>query len=298
MDLKKPVVVTGSSGFVGTSLVRTLRNCGFEKVIGVDLTPSPTTDFAADFGNSSLMAQIIPSGARVVHLGGVSTNGAAKADPLAAVSANCHKVLAFAESCRGAGVDQVIFASSEWVYGDPDNDDELLEGSGPIPYLDNSSLYAQTKLATEGFLKTSGFFENLTILRFAIVYGPRQTPLSAPESILSDCRANETVKVGNAMSSRRFIFIDDLVEGIIASLGFRGQETFNLPGPELVSLAEIYALACRIAGRDPGLIADGGVSPSIRNVSGERASRLLGWEARLTLEGCLKEIYSLTEGPN
>jgi len=51
MDLKKPVVVTGSSGFVGTSLVRTLRNCGFEKVIGVDLTPSPTTDFAADFGN-------------------------------------------------------------------------------------------------------------------------------------------------------------------------------------------------------------------------------------------------------
>lgn len=290
MELETPVVVTGSAGFVGSVLVDTLRDRGFKAVIGIDIFPSRTTDVAADYADLDALRHSIPTGARVVHLGGVSTNGAAKADPFGAVEANCTKTMKFAQFCAAAGSEQFVFASSEWVYGDPDNADEIFEDSERVRFLNNPSLYAQTKLATEGFLQTSDFFRNLTILRFAIVFGPRKMASSAPESILADCRANRPVKVGNAASARRFIFVDDLVTGIISSLGFPGSETFNLPGSELLSLGEIYSVATRVGGNGPGILTDPVAAPSIRNISGEKAKRLLGWEAQLGFEDCLRAI--------
>ena len=290
VDLDTPLVVTGSAGFVGSALINTLRHQGYKAVTGIDISPSKTTDVEADYGDVGALGRSMPIGARVIHLGGVSTNAASKADPLGAVEANCTKTMKFAQFCAMAGCEQFVFASSEWVYGDPHHADEILEDSEHVRFLDNSSLYAQTKLATEGFLKTSNFFRNLTILRFAIVFGPRMTASSAPESILADCRANRLVKVGNATSARRFIFVDDLVAGILATLGFPGHETFNLPGSELLSLSEIYSVATRVSGHAPGISTNPGAAPSIRNISGEKAKRLLGWEAQRAFEECLRVI--------
>ena len=290
MKLDSPILVTGSAGFVGSVLVRTLKHRGFKRVVGVDISASPLASIQADYGDTTAIPRTALSGATIVHLGGVSTNGAAKLDPVAAVEVNCAKTMKLAQFCAEEGVSQFIFASSEWVYGDPDNDNLLAEDSQLADVLTNTSLYAQTKLATEGFLNASGFFRNLTILRFGIVYGPRLTASSAPETILADCQANRPVEVGSAASARRFIFIDDLVAGIISSMGFPGRETFNLPGRELLTLEDIYSAASRLTGNAPGIVSNPAASTSIRNLSGEKARRLLGWEARLDFEDCLKTI--------
>ncbi len=52
METKKLILVTGSSGYVGTNLVKALRRKNF--VIGVDLQESPNTDYICDIGSQKL----------------------------------------------------------------------------------------------------------------------------------------------------------------------------------------------------------------------------------------------------
>lgn len=273
----KPIVVTGSSGFVGSALIKSLRSLGYTSVFGLDRVDGPMTDALMDFGTSSV-EKVIPEGSIIVHLGGLSTHGQCAGDPTAAVQSNVLGTINLATSAKSSGSDQFIFASSEWVYGEY-ADSRLLGEDDGLDLISNGSLYAQTKLAAESFLRRLDDFAKLTILRFAIVYGPRSSPSSAPESILSDCLLGNPVAVGNASSARRFIFLEDLVSGIIASFGHQGTATFNLAGPDLCSLQNVYEAATAISGNSPGFEANISSTPSIRNLSSSKAKTTLGWEA-------------------
>lgn len=277
MNQLKPIVVTGSSGFVGSALIKSLKGFGYTSVLGLDRVDGPMTDSLTDFGTNSV-EKMIPEGSIIVHLGGLSTHGQCVGDPTAAVQSNVLGTINLAASAKSSGAEQFIFASSEWVYGEY-TDSRLLEEDDGLDLLSNESLYAQTKLAAEGFLRRLDSLANLTILRFAIVYGPRSSPSSAPESILSDCLQGNLVTVGNASSARRFIFLDDLVSGIIASFDHQGTATFNLAGPDLYSLQNVYEAATTISGNSPGFEANISSTPSIRNLSSSKAKTTLGWKA-------------------
>ena len=101
-----------------------------------------------------------------------------------------------------------------------------------------------SKIIGENFLryysKKNKF--NCTILRFGIIYGPRNSKKnwSAVETILQKIYLNQKViNVGSKNTSRRFIFIDDISNGIISCFGRKGYETFNLTGNKLISLNHI-----------------------------------------------------------
>lgn len=120
---------------------------------------------------------------------------------------------------------QVILASSRAVYGEAELDNDynpiaVKEGDKLAPH----SIYAITKLTQEQIL-FSGFGSVPTCaLRFQNVYGPGQSlknPYTGIISIFSTAiKNNKNIQVfDDGMMSRDFIFIDDVVNSIILTIG-------------------------------------------------------------------------------
>jgi len=280
-----PVVVSGANGFIGTRLVQRLSGLGVEVV---------RIDAAATNGSSPVdirdpdVADLIPASSHVVHLAALSTSGACKADPAAAASINIVGTLNLAQAARAARAKQFVFASTEWVYGSSGSAEPTFEDL-PIDMGSLTDIYAITKIAAEGLLKSSDLFDNLTILRFGIVYGPRTENWSAVESLLN-ASAKGLVEVGSLSTARRFIFVDDVVDGVLSSLGHRGQATLNIAGQKLVSLGEVITESGKILGRDVEVRETNPTAISVRNPDPSRALSVIGWQPQVDLHEGLSRV--------
>lgn len=289
------IVITGSSGFVGRKLALTLINQGF-KVIGIDTHRNNDLDckqLELDLAKDDFLHEL-PENAILIHLAALSTDSACREDPIAAIDVNLRATIRVLENARKAHVAHFIFASSEWVY--PEINSITDQKESDLLILENlKSLYAMTKLFGESLVRLNSN-ENYTNLRFGIVYGPRLSPGSAVESIALKVYLNEEISVGSESTSRRFIYIDDLVDGIISVLKSDSRnisgKTFNLAGPELVSLDRIVQIANSVLNKNARIVS-GDKSPSIRNPLVDEALLNLGWHPIVDLSTGIRECLSL-----
>jgi UDP-glucose 4-epimerase len=60
------ILVTGSSGHLGEAILRTLKNRG-HSAHGVDLKPSPITDFIGDIADPALIRKALAGKEAVIH---------------------------------------------------------------------------------------------------------------------------------------------------------------------------------------------------------------------------------------
>jgi UDP-glucuronate 4-epimerase len=137
--------------------------------------------------------------------------------PMKYVESNIVGFVNLLECVRHAGVKKLVYASSSSVYG--------MNKKIPFSTEDNVdypiSMYAATKKSNELMAHTySHLFGIETIgLRFFTVYGPWGRPDMAmflfTEAILND----KPIKVFNDGNlSRDFTYIDDIIEGVVATL--------------------------------------------------------------------------------
>lgn len=283
--VEAPVVVTGSNGFIGARLVQRLTDLGTE-VIRIDAAGtngSHPVDIC-----SPEVADLIPEGARIVHLAALSTSGLCKADPAQAANVNIGGTLNLAQAARAKEAKQFVFASTEWVYGSSSSEEPAFEDV-PIDMTAMVDTYAITKLAAEGLLKTSALIEDLMILRFGIVYGPRSENWSAVESLLN-ASAQGQVEVGSLSTARRFIFVDDVVNGVLSSLGHRGQAILNIAGSRLATLGDVIAESERILGRKVEVRETNPSAVSVRNPDPSLAKSVIGWQPEVQLDEGLSRV--------
>lgn len=281
------IFITGSESFIGGYLWKQLAEAGHE-LSGIDAAP-PTRAGAVqmDLRDANLSEQI-PEGATVIHLAAVSTDSLCKADPLSGFDINISGTLNLARAAALRGASQFIFASTEWVYGDVSNDAVQTEDQ-PIDLGAIQGSYAVSKLVGENVLRLSGV-PNVTVLRFGIVYGPRTKNWSAVESLLDKVLRGESVSVGSAHTSRRFIFVTDLCAGIEAALGRKGFEIFNLTGDQNVTLGDVVQTAAHAFGKTPAFAETASDQPSVRNPPNSKAREALQWHPRVSLEAGLCEV--------
>ncbi len=266
--MENPIVVTGASGFVGRRLVKKLSAGGFE-VFALDLI-NPEIEgvifIEADISRDITFAKsVIPEKAVFIHLAALSTDGQCREKPHQALEINLLGTARLIQLANEKNAIKFIFASSEWVY--PEHEKNLLQTENELLQLESlKSLYAMTKLMGENVLRVTCEVSTI-ILRFGIVYGPRQQPGSAPESIALEVSRGKDVKVGSIKSARRFIYVDDVVEGLQLVIKYSKNsdfEIFNLSGRELITLEDIAMTAMSITGKKVQLI-DGESTTSIRN---------------------------------
>jgi nucleoside-diphosphate-sugar epimerase len=292
----KTLVITGSSGYVGEHLALTAIELGYE-VIGIDREKStnlPCVQFTVDLAFENI-AHLIPRGATVIHLASLSSDSLCRENPVLAIDANLKATALIVLASEESSAEQIVFASSEWVY--PENT-ELIDQveTDSLDLTDLNSLYAISKLVGESIIRTTSKAP-YSLLRFGIVYGPRLKPGSSAENLALKVYNNEEVRVGSIMTSRRFIYIDDLIEAILKVVAFgpvsNGGIALNIAGPEIISFSKIVETSNIILGKSVAII-DGGNPPSIRNPLINRAYLLIDWQPRVEfstgIRNCLKSM--------
>ena len=242
IDLRgKTVLVTGSAGFIGSSLVLELLSTESDTfIIGLDNmndyydvsikewrleqieaaaadSSSRYTFIRGDLADRKMIDDIFASykPAVVVNLAAQAGVRYSITNPDAYVQSNLIGFYNILEACRHAdpAVEHLVYASSSSVYG----------SNQKVPYstedkVDNPvSLYAATKKSNELMAHAYSKLYNIpsTGLRFFTVYGPAGRPDMAYFSFTNKLLKGDTIEIFNFGDCKRdFTYIDDIVEGV------------------------------------------------------------------------------------
>jgi len=251
-------LVTGAAGFIGSHLCERLLGEGWE-VVGLDnfddfYAPQIKRRNAAvleanrkfslvegDVRSDECVSSILNNNTIdiIVHLAAKVGVRPSIKDPMVYQDVNIKGTLVLLEAAKKYGIKKFIFASSSSVYGN--NEKVPFAESDNVDYP--ISPYAATKKAGELICHTySHLYEiNITCLRFFTVYGPRQRPDLAIYKFARLIDAGEPIPVyGDGSMMRDFTYIDDIIQGVVAAIGFcRGYEIFNLGESQPIRLNEL-----------------------------------------------------------
>ena len=206
------ILLTGSSGFIGSALKRLLEEKGIE-VIPFDIKDNPLDD-VRDF--SALESKVLGIKG-IVHLAAVSRVKVAHENPLECVTTNIGGMINVLESARLIHTDNnypwVIFGSSREVYGE----------SAILPVNESSTrkainVYGVSKLSGEELCKvySENYGLKVRVLRFSNVYTGKNDHLDRviPKFILQAFKEEDLIINGTGKEIFDFTYIDDTIQGI------------------------------------------------------------------------------------
>lgn len=238
---EKTILVTGSSGFIGSNLVKQILEAApSATVIGLDnmnayydvsikeyrlaeieklAAQHPVTKWTFVKGNiadKSLVMELFEKykPAVVVNLAAQAGVRYSITNPDAYIESNLIGFYNILEACRSYPVEHLVYASSSSVYG----------SNKKVPYstedkVDNPvSLYAATKKSNELMAHAYSKLYNIpsTGLRFFTVYGPAGRPDMAYFGFTNKLLKGETIEIFNYGNCKRdFTYVDDIVEGVM-----------------------------------------------------------------------------------
>jgi UDP-glucose 4-epimerase len=293
------ITVTGGSGFIGSHVVDHLVDAGHE-VIVVDTRPPHRGDVMHREGDVTDLSALVRATAgcdAVFHLAAVSNVNDAQADPVGTFEVNVVGTARLCEAARRNQIGRVILASTVWVYSTAAGDGPLDEDT-PLASTGSGHVYSASKVAAELVLSSFGDLYGLgyTILRYGIPFGPRmRDELVIPRFLNSAMSSGKITVHGDGLQFRNYVYIEDLAAAHVLALEDAASgQVFNLEGPEPVSIRHIAEVARDLI--DPRsqiefVVARPG-DYSGREVSGEKASRVLGWTPRTSFEDGMRRYVA------
>lgn len=251
------ILVTGGAGFIGSHLAEKLLGEGHQVVVLDDFNDfyDPEIKHAniAGFAKDVTLCQIdlrendsVRSLFRrekidaVVHLAARAGVRPSIQFPELYYETNIIGTLNLLEAARTTGVDRFVFASSSSVYG----------ASKRVPFSEEEHLtqtlspYAATKIGGEFLCSTySHLYQTRVVaLRYFTVYGPRQRPDLAIHQFTRRIYAGEPIdQFGDGTTKRDYTYIDDIIQGTTAALGYNGPiyDVFNLGESQTIQLKDL-----------------------------------------------------------
>jgi UDP-glucose 4-epimerase len=293
------VLVTGGAGFVGSNLVDALVARGDE----VHILDSLVTGSRANVSDQAILhegdirtdaadafAEARPE--VCFHLAAQADVGTSVERPDHDADVNVIGTVRVLEAARAHGT-QVIFSSTGGaIYGECDGPAREDAPRRPL------SPYGISKLAGEEYLAGWNRLRgtNHIALRFANVYGPRQLPKleGGVVAIFLDRIASgePAVIFGDGAQTRDFVFVGDVVSGVLSAQGQDGG-VFNIGTGIETSVNQLYAACVQAAGQGgEATYAPARAGDVLRSVvDPSRASGQLGWSARVSLADGLRETW-------
>ncbi len=304
------VVVTGGAGYIGSLLTAHLLRSG-RKVTVLDtllfggeslltFLSHPNFHFAkTDVTEPRAMRDALPrhwpKPTAVIHLAGIVGFPACQSiGKQAAWRYNVEATKQVFEQSQALGAERFVFASTYSNYGLSPDGVAVTEESP----LNPQSLYAETKIAAEEYLKAAG---SALIFRLATLYGisPRTRFDLIINQFVLDAFTKRQLLIYQRSYSRSFIHVQDVVRGMqlgldaprekVAGQIFNlGSDGGNYTKDQIVQLVTKRLPETEVEYKD---LTFGGDMRDI-TVSFEKIRRELGYETALTVDDGVKEIVN------
>jgi len=282
------IFITGINSFVGQVLEKSLIKKKI-KYLGIDLSINNNDNKKILDIRDKKLVNIIPENSTIIHLAAISTDKDCSDNKILAFDVNVSGTINLLESAIIKKAEKIIFASTEWVYGNKIKKGENKENDKII--LNNiDSTYALTKIIGEKILLNYRSLFKIIVLRFGIIYGPRKKNWSAFESIFNSCINKNNVEVMSKRTSRRYVHVQDIVDGILLSLKYKDSGTFNLTGDEDLTLENLIKNSSKVLKKNITIFEKNSKSYSIRKPSNLLAKNMLKWKPNKNLNQGLIEL--------
>ena len=287
-------VVTGGAGFIGSHVVDALLARGDEVTVIDDLSTGRRefVNEAASLVEHDLTEPFEVDAEVVYHLAAQADVGTSMERPAFDAAVNVVGTVNTLEAARAAGARLVFSSTGGAIYGEVER--PAAEDATPRPV----SAYGIAKLAAEtyvaGWNRIHG--SGHVVLRFANVYGPRQSAEleGGVVSIFMErlARREETLVFGDGEQSRDFIYVGDVVAAVLAAAETDGG-TFNIGTGTETTVNDLHRLCAQTVGVDaePRHLAAraGDARRSVLDVT--RAEQELGWRPQVTLDDGLRRTW-------
>jgi len=297
-------LITGAAGFLGSALANALITAGHSVRAVDDLsTGSPeklskeVSFTRGDVNDRPKLWTLLQDIDCVYHLAARVVVPESVLYPREYNHVNVGGTVTLMEAIRDVGVKRVIFTSSGAIYGNQPAQ-PVREDCTPNP----KSPYAVSKLAAEYYTHTIGSLWDIetVCLRIFNAYGPnQQLPPTHPPVIpyfLKQAHENATIVIhGDGNQTRDYIYIDDVVEGMIsaATASSVDRSTINLGSGRETSVSEIARLVIALTGNRPEIVRnvrnEGGPNRLCADIS--LAREKLNFHPRTPLEIGLQMTY-------
>lgn len=305
-------LVTGGAGFIGSHLVDRLLLEDPARLVVVDnfddfyspqikrgniashLTHPSYRLVEADIRDYNKLRQLFSEEVieTVVHLAAKAGVRPSVSDPRTYQEVNVGGTLNVLDLAQRNGIKKFVFGSSSSIYGPtatpPFREDAPLNPISP---------YAATKAAGELLAHTYSHLYEMQIvcLRFFTVFGPRQRPDLAIHKFARLIASHSPIPVyGDGSSERDFTYINDIIQGIMASIAYEATpfEVINLGESQTITVNRLIELLEAALGekaiidRQP---AQPGDMPRTHADIG-KARRLLGYKPTTAVEDGIKKF--------
>lgn len=293
------VLVTGGTGFIGGHLVDALVERGEDVHIldrhdaqdGRYINPHATLHVAdvADADVQAIVRNVSPT--TIYHLAAQISVPWSTEHPIEDATSNVIGSLNLLEAARSlTRLPRIVFMSTGGaIYG------ELAPGISKASEdlrCEPISPYGASKLAVEGYLRAYQSMCGLlyTIIRPGNVYGPRQTSRGGAGvvAIFSEAMiANRPVTIyGDGSAVRDYIFVRDMVDGILVAADADESGPFNIASGRATSVNDVFAALSSAFGYDlaPTYVAERATDVAGIVLDVSRAAETLGWQPATSFE--------------
>ncbi len=311
-------LVCGAGGFIGSHMVKRLKNEGYW-VRGVDLK-SPefgethADDFVVgDLREQGVVRQVIDQPFDDLYQFAADMGGAGfvfSGENDADIMHNSALInLNVVEACHKMGVKKVFYSSSACMYPEYNQmnpDEPKLSEDSAYPAQPDSD-YGWEKLFSEhlylAFNRNYGM--DVRIARFHNIFGPEgswndgreKAPAAFCRKVAETPNGNEIEMWGDGKQTRSFLYIDECLEAVrrLMESGFMGP--VNIGSEEMVTINHLAEMAMAIAGKKlsikhiPGPLGVRG-----RNSDNRLIEEKLGWKPTQLLKKGLEKTYAWIEG--
>jgi len=253
----KRILLTGSTGFIGSHLLPLLVNRGYE-VFKLEryvtgrmgrLSPYEKDTYFADLRDVYALTNAVQSVKPniVIHLGAMTAVAYSYAHPQLTIDTNFLGTVNLAEICtRFPFIEQFIFASSAEVYGI--NGIEIKQESD---HLIPNSPYSISKIAAEQYLNYLYMAYNfpITILRPFNSYGRKNDRWFVIEKIITQMLKSDECKLGDPEPVRDFVYVTDQLNAYLFALENSKAigETFNVCSSVGISIRDLSELIAELS---------------------------------------------------
>ena len=290
----KKILITGATGFIGTNLIpQLIKN---HKIVGISKNKIKSSknfiSSSIDITNKNL--KIKNKFTDIIHMAAHSDITYCNLNPTKCYELNVKSTQKMLEVARKKD-SNFIFLSSWHAYGNPIKQ-PIVEDSLCNPPTHYASSKRMSEILCETYAKTYGL--DIQVARLFSVYGPKSPKSSLIFNIIDQIINNSKIILGNTYPKRDFIFISDVIMGLIKILNSKkkGFQVYNLGSGKSMSVENVVKNCLTISNKKLKIISskEKRRENEIMNIQANisKMKKEFNWKTEISLKKGLEITYN------